>query len=115
MSEITMKIKSQSIVVAVKYFFGTLGIIAVVGLVFSANLASAAGTTFYIDATTGSDSNTGTSEASAWKTISRVEAQALAPGDQVLFKRGETWKEQLDITRNGTSASPITFGRSEEH
>lgn len=66
---------------------------------------------YYVDATNGSDSNDGLSPGSAWQTISHVNSQTFNPGDQVLFKRGETWTgTQLTIDESGTSGSPITFG-----
>ncbi len=46
----------------------------------------------YVDATGGSDANNGLSPSSAWKTIDRVNAPTFAPGDSILFKRGETFK-----------------------
>ena len=68
-------------------------------------------TNYYVSAT-GNDVNAGTSEATAWKTIARVQQQMvnLAPGDQVLFQRGGTFPGELDIYQNGTEGSPIVFG-----
>lgn len=65
---------------------------------------------YYVDATNGRDSNAGTSQGAAWQNLSKVTAAPLAAGDRVFFKRGETWRGQLRITRSGTAASPITFG-----
>src|SRR6266540_5155188 len=53
------------------------------------------GTTYYVDKTGGSDGNDGTTPATAWQAVSRVNRSAFAPGDQVLFKRGEVWLETL--------------------
>lgn len=78
--------------------------------------ALAAGTVYYVDATGGSDSNPGTSPAAAWKTIAKVNTRTFSsdgfePGDQILFKRGEIWREMLMIERiNGIDGSPIVFG-----
>jgi hypothetical protein len=47
---------------------------------------------------------------SAWKTIAKVNASKFNPGDQILLKRGETWREQLTVPSSGTFAQPITFG-----
>jgi len=66
--------------------------------------------TYYVDATGGSDSNDGLSEANAWKTISKVNSSSFNPGDSILFKRGEVWREQLTIPSSGSSGNPITFG-----
>jgi parallel beta-helix repeat protein len=68
------------------------------------------GTAYYVDATYGSDSNTGKSTDQAWKTISRVNGSTFQPGDNILFKRGEMWREKLIVPSSGTQGSPIVFG-----
>lgn len=75
-------------------------------LVFS---TAAWSTTYYVDATGGSDTNNGTASTRAWKTLSKVNATAFVAGDSILLRRGQTWRERLTITASGTSASPITF------
>ena len=73
---------------------------------------SCAGTVYYV-AAAGSDSNSGTSAGSPWKTIAHVESKesSLGPGACVLFNGGDVWKEQLNISGiNGSSSQPITFG-----
>ncbi|UCE73642.1 MAG: right-handed parallel beta-helix repeat-containing protein, partial [Methanomassiliicoccales archaeon] len=69
-----------------------------------------AGTVYYVNITGGDDSSLGTSEATAWKTIAKVNSQSFSPGDKILFKRGEVWREPLIIPSSGTAGSPITFG-----
>ena len=66
--------------------------------------------TYYVDATRGQDSNSGTAETAPWKTISKVNGTTLAPGDFVLFKCGENWREELIIKSDGMGGNPITFG-----
>jgi len=66
--------------------------------------------TYYVDATNGSDSNSGTSPEIAWKTINKVNNSSFNPGDSILFKKGEIWREQLTIPSSGSSGNPITFG-----
>jgi hypothetical protein len=66
--------------------------------------------TYYVDVTNGRDINNGLSPESAWKTIAKVNASRFNPGDQVLFKRGETWREQLTVPSSGSAGLPITFG-----
>jgi len=73
---------------------------------FQANAA-----TYYVDATSGSDSNAGTSSGSAWKTVSKVNSSSFSAGDSILFKAGEQWREQLTIPSSGSSGSNITFGK----
>ena len=66
--------------------------------------------TYYVDATIGYDSNNGLSPESAWKTVAKVNASTFRQGDQILFKRGEIWREQLNVPSSGSPGSPITFG-----
>ena len=71
-------------------------------------------TTYYVDATGGNDSNNGKTEATAWKTISKVikSAKDFKPGDNILFKRGERWDKRFKVDNHpsGTSENPITYG-----
>lgn len=72
--------------------------------------------TFQINATnyyvsnTGSNSNDGTSDTTPWLTIAKVNAMTFTAGDQILFKKGDTWREILTIPSSGTSGNPILFG-----
>ena len=81
-------------------------IFIIVLLVWS-SLASA--TTYYVSSSTGSDSNSGTSSSTAWRTIAHVNGQSFQPGDSVLFKRGDAWNESLAPASSGSSGNPITF------
>lgn len=67
-------------------------------------------TTYYIDATNGNDNNDGLSQATAWKTIAKVNSSNFLPGDFILFKRGEIWRELLTVPSSGAPGNPITFG-----
>jgi len=67
------------------------------------------GTAYYVDNTAGNDNNSGTSPSTAWKTIARVNQASFAPGDQILFKRGGIWREQLTISAAGMPGNPILF------
>ena len=84
-------------------------LIAVITTFFGTCVIAAAAT-YYLDATNGNDSNSGTSELSPWKTIKKVNASTFVPGDQILFKRGCVWREQLLTPNGGTTGYPITFG-----
>ena len=75
---------------------------------FGGGLAQAA--IYYVNISSGNDANSGTSTGAAWKSVARVNAQPLQPGDQVLFARGQTWREQLTPTSSGASGNPIVFG-----
>ena len=46
-----------------------------------------------------------------FKTIAKVNALNLQPGDKVLFKCGDIWRgEMLMVTKSGASGSPIVYG-----
>ena len=66
--------------------------------------------TYYIDATNGIDKNAGTSATTAWKTLAHVNSTQFKPGDQILFKKGQVWREQLSVSSSGISGNPILFG-----
>ncbi|MFY9560500.1 MAG: hypothetical protein WAQ52_09730 [Terriglobales bacterium] len=65
--------------------------------------------TFYVDSTSGSDTNDGLSPATAWKTVAKVNGSTFAAGDQILFKRGQVWNESLVPPSSGASGNPIVF------
>jgi len=67
-------------------------------------------TIYYLDATGGNNSNNGTSVSSAWKTISKVNSSSFSPNDQILFKRGEVWREELIVPSSGSEGNHILFG-----
>ncbi len=81
-----------------------LAVVAVCAMALSSWAA-----TFYVDATGGSDINDGLSPASAWKTIAKVNGATFAAGDQILFKRGESWRESLVAPSSGALGNPIVF------
>jgi len=88
------------------------GVQIAVFIILSVFLMTSAGwaATYYVDATNGQDKNAGTSDTTAWNTIAKVNTSIFTPGDQVLFKRGETWRgTMLTIPSSGTSGNPITF------
>ena len=73
-------------------------------------VAQAKAATYYVDAENGNDSNAGTSEGSAWETISKVNGSSFSPGDNIYFKTGQEWREQLTVPSSGSSGNSITFG-----
>ncbi len=66
--------------------------------------------TFYVNGSTGSDSNDGLTPATAWKTISKVNASTFSPGVSILFAGGQTFSGAIVSPSAGTPAAPITFG-----
>jgi hypothetical protein len=65
--------------------------------------------TFYVDSEKGDDAMAGTAENTAWRTLDKVNAAELIPGDQVLFKRGGLWRGQL-VPQSGSNGAPIVYG-----
>jgi len=65
-------------------------------------------TNYYINNSNGSDNNDGLSPATAWKSLTKVNAAAFAPGDSVLFIRGGLWRGQL-IPKSGNASANITY------
>ena len=63
---------------------------------------------YYVDSANGSDSNPGTL-AQPWKTIAKVNATPLLPGQSVAFQAGGVWREQLTVPSSGRAKNPITF------
>jgi hypothetical protein len=65
---------------------------------------------YYIDATSGDDSNEGTLINRPWKTLAKINNSSFQPGDNIYLKRGETWREKLIISSSGSQAKPIIYG-----
>jgi hypothetical protein len=77
--------------------------------------------TYYVDTARPNDTGDGLSEGTAWKTLAKVNAMTFSPDDQILFKRGCTWREWpvgqgdgyeccLIVPSGGTVGHPISFG-----
>ena len=66
-------------------------------------------TDYYVDATGGDDGDDG-SMSTPWQTVSQVNGSTFSAGDNIYFKKGEVWRETLDLPSSGSSGSPITFG-----
>lgn len=71
-----------------------------IGLLCFANVADAA--IYYVDSLSGNNAYAGTSEAAAWRTVSRVNLQHFSPGDELLFRRGCEW---IDVNVRVTTSS----------
>jgi len=66
------------------------------------------GATFHVS-NAGSDEAAGATPETAWATLDKVNAAALAPGDTVLLQRGGVWRGQLR-PQSGNDAAPVTYG-----
>lgn len=64
--------------------------------------------TYYVDVERGNDANNGGSPTSAWKSLNRVNQMKFLPGDMILIRRGQIWREQLNLQSSGEPPRPIT-------
>ncbi len=94
-----------------RIFSIVIALAIVITVVFTAIplTASATNTTYYVDSTTGNDSNNGTSQSSAWQTLSKVNATTFGPGDTILFKRDCIWIGTLYPKGSGSVDGRITI------
>ncbi len=107
--------KKHLLLACVTFIFSTL----IYGVLTQSNLGSdiqrqsetfAAGTTYYVDCSNGSDAANGTSANTAWKSLTKANVASLSPGDKLAFKRGCIWSGRLKAGWKGTAAAPITIG-----
>ncbi len=67
--------------------------------------------TYYVSPT-GSDSNSGTAQNKAYRTVGKINQLSLKPGDSVLFEGGATFSDAgllLTSGDGGSSSSPVTI------
>ena len=69
------------------------------------------GTTYYVDSAQGNDASRGTSPATAWKSLGKVNATTFTPGDHILFKSGAVWTGQLWPKGSGAEQRPIVIDK----
>lgn len=72
-------------------------------------VGQATGVVYYVS-NDGNDENDGLTPETAWQTLDHVSNQTFQPGDSILFKRGDTWRESLVVTSLGTPEAWITYG-----
>ena len=87
---------------------------AITGFLLSspgATVVQAENTSYFIDSEQGKDTADGHSEATAWKTLARVNTMTFGPGDKLLFKAGGRWTGQLSLKGSGTESRVIRVGR----
>lgn len=82
--------------------------------VLAANILTVKANTYYFSSSTGDDSRTATqaqNPSTPWKSLNKLNSffSSLQPGDDVLFKKGDTFVGKLTISRSGASGSPITI------
>ena len=87
-------------------------------LLFAFAAYQAFGQTTYYVKNGGNDALAGTSDATAWETIAKVNSfeSSLNPGDSVLFNKGDTWSGTItkgsvgSAGKSGTAGNRITYG-----
>ena len=67
--------------------------------------------TYYVSAS-GNDAANGSTPSTSWLTIEKVNQTKFSPGDAILFKRGDAWREGQSLygLSDGTAGKPIVFG-----
>ena len=75
--------------------------------VFALAVAQLQAVMYYVDSVDGNDTNNGTSEGTAWKTLTKVNSKTFAAGDRLLFKAGGVWIGQLHPLGSGAAGPPI--------
>jgi hypothetical protein len=71
-------------------------------------IVSPGNTTYFVDPAKGDDANDGKKAKKAWKSIARLNAMKLAPGDQVVIAPG-FHAETLKPSGAGTAAKPVVI------
>ena len=62
--------------------------------------------TYYVS-NSGKDFHTGLSEEQAWATTLKVNSSNFKPGDSILFKKGDVWRERILFPSSGTDSNHI--------
>lgn len=105
MESVTMKSKKMSLMVLFAFLslllFGKMTV----------NAMEVSGKTYYVDAEMGDDSASGLEPLKAWKTLDKVNSTVFQPGDQILFKAGDTWEGQLWPKGSGNAENSIIIDR----
>ena len=84
-----------------------LQVILLTSVVFLFAASASWAATYYVDATFGNDAGDGRSPSTAWKTIAKINVFNFTPGDNILLKRGEAWREALKLNVSGAPNNPI--------
>ncbi len=62
---------------------------------------------YYVDSIDGKDTADGRTPGTAWKSLAKVNALTLKPGNVINLARDSVWKEQIRIKNSGTADAPI--------
>jgi hypothetical protein len=93
-----------------RLLIGPAAALGVVAAMLAAPGAALADTmTYYVDCSSATPGD-GTSQAAPLTTLAAVNAQPLAAGDELLFKKGTTCAGQLLLRGDGAAGAPIVVG-----
>ena len=71
---------------------------------------SAGATSYYVNSSSGLNSNNGTSPGTPWFDFTNVNSHTFAAGDSIFLACGSTWNQEMDIHGGGSSwTSPLTI------
>jgi hypothetical protein len=59
----------------------------------------------------GSDNYSGLSDVSVWQSIAKVNGRTFTPGNYILFKCDDFWRETLTVPSSGDASNYITFSK----
>ena len=65
---------------------------------------------FFVDSTTGEDTDRGTTPDEAWRSLSKISSMEFQAGDQIFFKRGNQFVGCFTVNGDGTKTHPIVIG-----
>jgi hypothetical protein len=71
------------------------------------NVTTPAAGTYFVDDTAGRDTNDGATPATAWQTLTKVNATTFQAGNTICFKAYGVWAGSLAPKGSGTAAGPI--------
>ncbi len=85
-------------------------ILALFSLTITATTVHA--TTYYLSSSSGNDSNNGLTEATAWKSLTKVASFNFVTGDSLLLKRGDVFRGKMSFGGYAKSFTVGSFGTS---
>lgn len=85
-------------------------LISLITIVFVADLPTIQAQTIYYVSAAGDDAANGTTAGTAWKTLDKVNAFSFSTGDQILFRRGDTFYGKLTISISGIALDAFGSG-----
>ena len=87
--------------------------ISIIFIIISVSvLTNKVGATDYYVSSAGNDAADGLTPSSSWLTIEKINNTKFSPGDAILFKRGDAWREgqALYASSIGAPGKPVVFG-----